>query len=300
MNLRQLKYVYTVAQEGTMRKAAEKLYVTEPTISHQIKELENFLDLNLFERRGRNIVLSREGKILKPFIKRVLLAVEDIHKGVEDIKNPECGQITLGIGPISARNILPSLLPKFNKIYPNVKLSVIQGGSIELVDMLLNDVIDVGVISTNYDTKELLEANDIEFKIISEVQFILVISKDHPFSKKNEVSIYDLKNENVILYRKSMLREMLINYLGKEFEDNILFSMENNESTRELIKLNMGITVLPYNYVHKWTEEEKRGLVFKRIYDFELKLEPTCIYMKNRYLPKYLEVFVEEILHSKL
>src|SRR5699024_4573025 len=102
--------------------------------------------------------------------------------------------------------------------------------------------------------------------------FRVVVSKDHKFANKKSISILDLFNEKLILYRRSLLRQKILSHLGKDFENNIIFYTENNETTKTLIELGIGISILPKFYTQKWSE--CNNVIFLEINDVDLSVNP--------------------------
>ncbi|MEH7346623.1 LysR family transcriptional regulator substrate-binding protein, partial [Bacillus sp. JJ1532] len=99
-----------------------------------------------------------------------------------------------------------------------------------------------------------------------------------------------------ILYRAGVIREYIISIFGEEFKDNIIFSTENNESTRELVRLGIGISIIPKFYIDTWSAHEREGISFLSFEDVEIKPDPCVFYNRKRYAPEYLKNFIETLL----
>ncbi|MEH7346724.1 LysR family transcriptional regulator, partial [Bacillus sp. JJ1532] len=200
MNLRQFEYIDQIVNSGTMREAARKLFITEPTISQQMRKFEEEIGFPFFEKNGRILKLTKEGEVLLPEIQNILFSVKNLEQRIREISNPLSGQIHLGIGPLSAIRYLPKLFETFHQLYPKVKLNVVEGGVLELCDLLINKQLDIVVAPVNNKTKQVMDVNDIEYKTLFHDEYIAIISSNHPLSSKSKISIHDLSNEQFILY----------------------------------------------------------------------------------------------------
>lgn len=296
MNINHLKYFNSIVKYGTMREAAKQLFVTEPTISQQIRALEQYLNFPVFEKKGRNIVLTPEGKAFLPSVQKILAAVNDAEKQVEEIRNPLSGQARLGFGPITAARVLPSFFKEFTNLYPRIKLNVFQGGSVDLIDMLINKKIDVGVITASDNTRNLLKKNKIIWKDLFKVKYVAVVSDNHPLALKESVSIKEFAKESFFLYHKSMVREILLAKFGNDFNKNIVGSFDSYDTIRDLIKDGMGVSVLAENYMRDLPSTDRDGLHIIEFQDFEFSLDLCCIYNEDGYIPRYIEEVIRIML----
>lgn len=297
MNLRQLEYIENIVHYGTMREAARQLFVTEPTISQQIKKFEEEIGFPLFEKNGRIINLTKEGELLLPRIRNILTLVQDLEQQINEISNPLSGQIHLGIGPLTAIRYLPRLFQLFHQQYPKVKLNVVQGGVLELSELLFSNKLDIVVAPINNKTRQKMEINNTECKILFNDEYIAIVSTNHPLSTKNKISINDLSSEQLILYRAGLIREYILSLFGEEFKENIIFSTENNESTRELVRLGMGISIIPKFYFDTWSTNDLEGIKSLQFTDVDIRPDPCVFYKRDRFTPEYLESFIKILIN---
>ncbi|MFC5588684.1 LysR family transcriptional regulator [Sporosarcina soli] len=296
MNISHLKYVDSVVKYGTMREAAKHLFVTEPTISQQIRALEQNLKFPIFEKKGRNVILTPEGVKLLPSIKKILAAIHDAEKLIEEIQNPLSGQVRLGLGPIMAARVLPSFFKEFTKIYPHIIFNVFQGGSVDLIDMLISSKIDVGLVTVNKGTKEFLETNKVFWKDLFKVKYVAVVSENHRLAQNENISIKELASEPFFLYHKSMVRETLLLTFGPQFSKNIVGSFDSYDTIRDLVKAGIGVSILAETYVNDLPFKEYEGLHVIEFQDMEFSLDLCCIYKEDGYIPQYIEEVIEIVL----
>ncbi|MEH7524208.1 LysR family transcriptional regulator [Bacillus sp. JJ1503] len=295
--MRQFEYIDHIVRYGTMREVARQLYITEPTISQQLRKFEDELGFPIFKKDGRTIKLTKEGESLLPSIKEILISVNSLENQIKEISNPQNGQIHLGIGPLTAIKYLPRLFKLFHEIYPKVKLNVIQGGVVELSELLINNQVDIVVAPVNDEIRKSLKNNDIECKVLFNDEYIAIVSTNHPLAQKDNISLHDLSYEKLILYRAGIIREHILATFGPDFKENIIFSTENNESTRELVRLGMGISIIPKFYIETWSSKDKEGICFLPFKDLRIKPDPCCFYNQNRYTPNYLKKFIEILMN---
>ncbi|WP_077212417.1 LysR family transcriptional regulator [Bacillus dakarensis] len=296
MLLRRFEYVHQVVKYGTIREAAQQLYVSEPTISQQIQKFEESIGLKVFKRQGRKIQLTDEGRLILPIMQQALLSVKEFDRQVAEIKDPNRGSIRFGLGPIATSTILPDIMADFNRQYPNVSLNVTEAGSVELLDLFDRDQLDISIISltdTLYQKYQQLE--NIKCKRFFRSNFSVAMSETHPLAKFTKLNMKDLYDESLILYRSSMIKQALLTELGSEIENNIVCYTDSIEATRNLVVKNIGISILPKYFVNSWSSDQSRGLTFIALDEGQLTLNWSYLYKEKEYHPIYLSVFIKVI-----
>jgi len=281
LNIKPFKYIYNVEKYGTIREAADKMFVTQPTISQQIKKLEETLGFPIFEKRGRKIQLTSQGEELYPFIHDLIVSINKLEQNISSIQKDENNNISLGLGPVLPHDLIKKVLVKFNKEYPDKFISIIESGSIELLNLLKNKEIDFAIINTNNDIRVDLSENNIVHNSLFNSNFLLMTSSNHILAKKETVSFKDIKNESLMLYKNGIVQKSLLQLLNSENKQNIFLSFVEYTSIINLVRDNMGVSIVPASLKKTLSKEEKKGISFLNFHDFGKSIEVSYIYKDN-------------------
>lgn len=246
MTLTQLSYIVAVDRYRHFATAAEKTFVTQPTLSMQIHKLEEELGVTIFDRSKSPVVPTEIGERIIEQAKEMLKQ----SKRIEDlalINDEELkGEFRIGIIPTVAPYLLPLFLKSFAEKYPKVKLVFEEMMTNELLDLLEQDQIDVGIIAT-----------PTEQSFIHEVElyyepFVGYVSGTHPLSKREKLNIEDLDASNLWLLNEGhCFRDQTIKLCKKHRREaskdlNIEFESGNLETLKQLVEQDFGMTLLPY------------------------------------------------------
>lgn len=298
MEMRQLRYFDSIVKYGTMREAAAMLFISEPAISHQITELQKEFGLSLFEKQGRKIALTPEGKQLLPLVQSILEAVAKLEAGISEIRNPESGLVKLGTIPIAMHDLVPKKLMEFVKIYPGIRVELIENGTLEIMERLLNDTIDVALIAANSRIKAQMELPGIQYKVLSSVSSVAIASCCHPLAKYDKIMLNQLLDERIILRRQGIYREEIYNLLGDSVKGDRIFSADTYETAIKLVDLNLGITIMPEAFISAYGLIENPKIKILLLDDFQIPLDICFIYKKRKYYPSYLANFMRIFTES--
>lgn len=196
MNLRQLEAFYLVVKLKSFTRAAEALNVTQPAVTIQVKSLEKSLNIQLIQHLGKRVQLSEAGELLYQFAEKIFDLVSDADEKMKDFKKLMRGTLQIGTTKNYARYIMPSLLSTFQKRFPRIKVILDEGNSEDMARSVLETKNELAFISQlNLDRK-------IKSMFFSTVEFVLVASPEHRFSKRGSVSLRELNGEPVILREK--------------------------------------------------------------------------------------------------
>ncbi len=187
---------YWVIKKGSFTKAAEELNVTQPAVTIQVKALENSLNLKLVQQVGKRIQLNEAGELLYQYAEKIFDLVNEAEEKMRDFKKLIRGTLRIGTTKNYARYIMPSILSEFQKRFPRIKVILEEGNSESMARSVVEMKNELAIIAQlNLDRK-------IKSKFFSTVEFVLVASPEHPFSKRERVSLRELNEEPVILREK--------------------------------------------------------------------------------------------------
>lgn len=258
MTITQLHYVLAVAKHQNFTKAAEKCFVTQPTLSMQIQKLENQLNILIFDRSKKPIELTDVGKKIVYQAKNIVNEANRIQDIVDQQKGFIGGEFKLGIIPTIMPTLLPMFLKTFIKKYPKVKLKIEELNTEEIIMKINDGHLDAAIVSTP------LKIEDIKERVLFYERFVGYIPKHHRLSEKKKIDVSDLDiNDMLLLQDGHCFRDGVINLcsaLKNQKEET--FQLESG-SIEMLVKLSnegLGMTLLPYLHTLDIKEKEKNNL----------------------------------------
>lgn len=289
MTITQLYYVLAVAEHQNFTKAAEKCFVTQPTLSMQIQKLEDQLDIQIFDRSKKPIELTEVGKKIVLQAKNIVNEADRIQDIVDQQKGFIGGEFRLGIIPTIMPTLLPMFLKTFIKRYPKVKLKIEELTTDEIIQRINDGHLDAAIAATP------LENESIKERALYYEPFVSYIPKGHRLSSKKKIDTTDLEIEDMLLLEDGhCFRDGVIN-LCKSFkqQDDEHFQLESG-SIEMLVKLSnegLGMTLLPYLNTLDVKESEKQNLHYFN--DPVPAREISIIYHKSE-----LKMQIIEALHT--
>lgn len=287
MNIRHLHIFKVVCEEMNFTRAAEKLYMTQPAVSHVINDLEEETGHILFDRISKKIYLTEMGKIFLNKTLRILELYDDLENNFYSSEK----DIPIHIGScITIGNFwLPSIIKKFKEIYPETPLKIEIDSAAVIEKMLLDNKIDIALIEGGVQNENLIKT------LFSSYEISVICSVNHPFSKRKSISIEELLRENLLLREKgSAIRDCLDNTLArKDIFAVPSWTSVNSQALIQGVRNNLGITVLPDILVRNELEKNELKKLF--IKDLKLKNNNYIVYHKDKYISKTIFAFIELI-----
>ena len=258
MTITQLYYVLAVAEHQNFTKAAEKCFVTQPTLSMQIQKLEDQLDIQIFDRTKKPIELTEIGKKIVNQAKNIVNEADRIQDIVDQQKGFIGGEFKLGIIPTVMPTLLPMFLKTFIKRYPKVKLKIEELTTEEIIQRIKDGNLDAAIASTP------LENENIKERVLYFEPFVAYVPNHHRLHDTKKLDINDLEIEDMLLLEDGhCFRDGVIN-LCKSIKQTgeSHFQLESG-SIEMLVKLSnegLGMTLLPYLNTLDLKEKEKENL----------------------------------------
>ncbi|MDY8137415.1 LysR family transcriptional regulator [Aquimarina sp. 2201CG5-10] len=258
MTITQLRYVLAVAEHQNFTKAAEKTFVTQPTLSMQIQKLEEELDILIFDRSKKPIELTDVGLKLVQQARNIVNESERIQDIVDQQKGFIGGEFKLGVIPTVMPTLLPMFLNNFIKKYPKVKLKIEELNTEAIMERLLDGHLDAAIAATP------LEHENIKEKVLYYEPFVGYIPTNHRLNQKKKIDTSDLDIDDMLLLEDGhCFRDGIINLCKtqKSYEEDH-FQLESG-SFETLVKLaneGLGMTLLPYLHTLDIKDNEKNNL----------------------------------------
>ncbi|GCF93680.1 LysR family transcriptional regulator [Enterococcus florum] len=242
MNLQNLEVFCRLAEVEHYGKVSDEFGIAQPSLSRMVRRIEKDLGVSLFKPSGRNIRLTKMGKI---YYQKVKHGLEEIQSGadtIQDIVDPYFGSIDLGFIFTLGPQIVPHLLKQFrcNPSWKNYKFKFWQGNTPRLVENTKREICDLSICSYLGNEPE------IEFTHLMDQRLVVIVSKTHPYAKKQSVSLEDLAKVPMILcLDKTYFIENLFKKAGLPLK--IACRVEEDQALTGLVSIDMGAAILPYN-----------------------------------------------------
>lgn len=302
MNILHLKYAIVVAELGSISKAAEKLYVAQPNISRAIKELENDLEITIFDRNSKGMVVTPDGERLINYGKKLLNQIDEMEKSFRGHKNKKIFSIS-----VPRASYICSAFVEFSmllKDIENVELSYKETNAYMVINNILDDDSNLGIVrySINYDKyfKDLFVKKELKYEVVNEFKHVLIFSKNHPLATKEEINFSDLKGFIEISHADPYVPSIPVSEVSKkEISDDInkhIFVFERASQFELLSKNNetfMWVSPIPEDTLNRY------DLVERECVDNFKTYKDLIIYKSSYVLSDLDKVFITKLCESK-
>lgn len=241
MNLRALQYLVTLADLRHFSKAAGACHVSQPTLSTQIRKLEEELGVQLVERSPRRVMLTPVGEDIADRARMVLSEIQEIRSISQRSRDPGTGSLRLGIFPTLAPYLLPHVIPGIRQKYPRLTLHLYEEKTEDILEMLGQGRLDAGLLA--------MPVPDDRFrvKVLFEEAFMLATPESHPLSRRKVIGMEDLKGQELLLLEDGhCLRDQALEVCQLAgAAEKLDFHASSMETLRQMVAANTGITLMP-------------------------------------------------------
>jgi DNA-binding transcriptional LysR family regulator len=290
INFNQLRAFHQAAMNMNFTAAAKKLCITQPAVTAHIKLFEDFSNLKLFQKRGRKIYLTDEGKALYDYTCKIFEYEKQIENLIDDLKELKRGILRLGTSKAYARYFMPFLITSFRDAYPHIKIHLDEGNSLDMIHSLLDFRNEVAVIAKVEDNP------DVCFIPFSREELLLILAPEHPLARRRCIALAELAEEPIITKERGSGTRKLVNAL---FDDNgispeILMETSNEEFIKQLVQKGDGVSFVVREAAAVELREKK--LVTVPIKGRRVFLEVSIAYLKNQHLSPPAQAFLDILL----
>ena len=251
MSDRRLKVFHTVARLLSFTKAAEEMHMTQPAVTFQVRQLEEYFNARLFDRTHNKVNLTPAGERVAEFAERIFDLYAEMENSVRDLTGEISGALTIGASTTIAEYMLPALLGEFKNQYPDINLRLKVSNSEGIVSMVEHNVIDLGVVESPVSNKNLIvEVCDVD-------QLVVVAAPGHELVKRGgKVSAADIRRYPFVSREEgSGTREVIMQYLSdagiSAAEMNISLELGSPEAIKGAVEAGMGITIISRSIIGK-------------------------------------------------
>ena len=245
---RRLQVFHTVARLLSFTKAAETLHMTQPAVTFQVRQLEEYFNTRLFDRTHNRISLTEAGERVYEYADRIFDLYNDMENSVREMTGEIRGALTIGASTTIAEYMLPSLLGDFGTRYPEVTIHLRVSNSEGIVSMVENNTIDLGVVEAPVGNKNLV------VEVCRQDQLVAIVPPNHDLAERESVGIDDLLQFPFICREEgSGTREVINEYLNQNCNSHLNISMElgSPEAVKGAVEAGMGVSVVSRATIQK-------------------------------------------------
>lgn len=241
MNLRELQYLVAIDEERHFHKAAARCFVSQPTLSGQLKKLEQELGVLLVERNTRRVAMTDVGSVIAEQARKVLADIRSIKEMAESFHDPMAGELRVGLIPTVAPYLLPFIMPVISQNYPQLKLWLHEYQTAVLLKKLKRAELDLLILALPVDTNEFSELN------LFQEPFQLAAPRTEPLAKQSLIKLADLKDREILLLEEGhCLRGQALDVcFAAGASENPVFHASSLETLRHMVGEGMGLTLMP-------------------------------------------------------
>ncbi|HZY63862.1 MAG TPA: LysR family transcriptional regulator [Edaphobacter sp.] len=286
MDFEQLKTFIEVQRQKSFSKAAEKLRITQPAVSAQIRSLERETGEALFDRKGGKVTLTAAGRLFEPFAEHALECQRHMIMMIGEQRRSPRGEVSISAQESTSLYVLPDVFVEFKKYYPRVALKIVRAERARTLEMLVNREVDFGIVS--------LPVKDARFTVatVHRDELVLAVPKGHLLLDVQSAGIPDIVKHPFLLPKQGRQRELILNlFRMQDVQPKAVMEVESGELMKRFILSGLGIGFLPSANI---ADEVKRGdLEIVRIESLRLSRDLGIVYLKGKLMTKAARAFLE-------
>lgn len=276
MNLQQLYYFRTIASLESYSRASEELYISQSTLSHAISSLEEELGIPLFYKSGRSIKLNQYGKTFLDYVTRGLYEIDNGKEAMQVMSSPFSGTVSLSFVSSLSRHFIPKLISNFkdNKDFSGINFSLREDQTIETIKNLEQHIVEIG-FGTNTEHEKMAY-----YPVYTE-ELVVVVSKEHPLAKKENITLKELNGLNYIGYAPFCGTKIFVDRILIEtrVKLNTVFEVPTDEMVASMVSYNLGIGIMPHT-----PELENSNLKILKINDIDSTMRTVYMFWLKDYV----------------
>jgi LysR family hydrogen peroxide-inducible transcriptional activator len=296
MNLQQLEYIIAVNETRNFAKAADRCFVTQPTLSMMIQKLEEELGVKIFDRKSKPVVPTKAGEEIILKARQISAEVSHLKEFTRELKDDVSGELRLGIIPTLAPYLLPLFLRSLTARYPHLKVFVKELFTKEITEDLKNGGLDIGILATPLNDRLIAE------RILFYEEFLMYASESEDMPEKKLFLPKDIRLEHLWLLEEGhCLRSQVLNLcaMKKSFnsKDNLHYEAGSIETLIHMVDRQEGITIVPKLAIYRMTAAQKKKL---REFAEPRPVREISLVFKNDFPRKKLLDILEKEINSVL
>ncbi len=287
MDFDQLETFLEVARHSSFSRAAEKRFRTQPAISSQIRALEEEVGAKLFDRSGGKVALTGAGKIFQQYAEQTLEARKAMLVTVAEMERVPRGEIVVGANEGTCLHILPEVFAEFRKLYPEVGVQISRLERAKILESIIDNSVDFGVVSTPLDDKRLTVVT------IHRDELVIIVPPSHPLSRlKKGAAIADVAQYPLLLPKVGRTRDALEDlFHERSLKPKIAMELDSSELLKRFVAANVGVGFIARSNV---LEDVKAGVLNAiPMADAAIRRDLALVFRKDKALSRAALAFIE-------
>ncbi len=291
MNIESIEAFIYVCQLGSFNKAAEALYLTQPSVTARIQSLEREINIKLFHRNGNKISLTEKGEYFFPHAQKILQSYQEAKYGLQQVAIPY--DLVIGSALSISNNILPEILPGFKSEFKDVRIKIVTGHSQDILQKVINKEVDFGIVRT--ETHPQVESVRLYNDPIG-----LFVPRNHIFLKEEKVTIEHVSKQPLIFFDYGSMDWLMIHRLfsSNDVTPTISLEVDNMEMAKNLVIQGMGISFLPEHCVKQELESGELVRV-EMAPPVKINISIDFIYLKGRPKSVFIDFLKDKMCKQK-
>lgn len=291
MNLKQAQYIKTIAQCGSITAAAKKLFVSQPSLSQMLRQVEQEIGMPIFDRSTSPIRLTFAGEKYLHAAERILAANSELESQLREIRQEHAGRLRLGISVTRAMQVMPLVLPIFTPMYPNVTLELTESGSATLEELLQNGSIDLALAALESTSTNLA------YELIEKEEIGILAGRDSATAKRflpgTAISLEDTQGDSFVYLTKGHSSRVIQDKLFRRsgFSPHVLLETDSLEVARR-VAVEAGACMVVSNIYMDEYVRQRRGVFFP-LKNYENHRHLYACYRKDEFIPRYVRDFIQ-------
>jgi DNA-binding transcriptional LysR family regulator len=286
MDFEQLRTFQQVCRLKSFSRAAEKLGVTQPAISAQIRSLEKEVGARLFDRDGGKVTFTAAGRLFEPFADHCLQCQSHIYVAVNELYRSARGEVSVSASEATSLYVLPRVFAQYKKQYTRVSLNIVRAEHLRSLEAVMNREVDFAVVSMPVKDPRLV------VQTIHRDEMVLAVAPTHPLATRTSARLDEVLKFPLLLLKQGRQRTLLNGFLESlEVRPRIAMEVDSSELLKRLICAELGMGFLPHANV---MDEAHAGLLkVVKVEGMRLQRELALIYRKDRTLTHAAQAFLE-------
>ena len=277
MEFSQLEAFLEAANRGSFRRAADALYLSQPSVSARVQTLESEVGVALFHRTARGVRLTDMGRIFLPFAQRSMETLRRGREVLESVRQTSAGILNMATARVIGTYVLPGTLQKFQQLYPDANLHIKVGGSSDVLQMVVDEEVQLGLA-------RFMQHPDVDTLHLYDEEAVLVVHPGHPFTKTRVAAMSQVAREPLIVYDPGDPGSSYFQFINRVCRDagvtaKVEMNLDSVEAAKNMVRLGLGVSFLPRSAVRR--EVEFESLILIDLAEVPPVLLPTYLLLRR-------------------
>jgi DNA-binding transcriptional LysR family regulator len=287
MDVRDFEVFLSVAKQLSFTRAGEEVHLSQPSVSVRMRQLEGALGVKLFEQVGKKVALTEAGRLLEPYARRVVVAMEDAQHAIGEYRGLERGSLRIGASTTPGMYLVPRIIAQFKRRYPGIKIHLGINDTRWIERHLIGHEFDFGFVGGH------LISDELEILPWLTDEIVLVVPPAHALARKRQAKLGDLSGEQFISREHGSATQAAVGakLQAVDFQLETVMELGNPEALKQAIQSGLGVAFLSKFAIE--AEVKAKTLTAVKVKDFEVRRELRIVYRKDKHLNRAAKAFIE-------